>query len=191
MLQEIRKVYDSGKQAVRGVSFGVPLGQCFGFLGINGAGKTTTLKILSGEILPTTGTATVDGLDVLTQQRAVRKRIGYESGPFQRLCWFVCVSCVPCTTAACMICSYCPQFDALFELLTVREHLELFCRIKCVKEAEIAPNCDDLVALMDLTKFRHKRAGTLSGGNRRKLSLALALIGEPPLLFLGEIMKFS
>jgi ABC-type lipopolysaccharide export system ATPase subunit len=67
--------------------------------------------------------------------------------------------------------------------------LELYCRIKCVREGEIAPVCDDLITLMDLTKFRHKRAGTLSGGNRRKLSLALALIGEPPLLFLGEAEK--
>ena len=69
-------MYNSGKHAVRGVSFGVPLGQCFGFLGINGAGKTTTLKMLSGDVLPTTGQATIAGYDVLRQQLQARRLIG-------------------------------------------------------------------------------------------------------------------
>jgi ABC-type uncharacterized transport system ATPase subunit len=63
---------------------GIPEGQCFGFLGINGAGKTTTLKMLTGDILPNSGTATLNGLDILTQQNDVRRLLGY-----------------------------CPQFDAL------------------------------------------------------------------------------
>jgi ABC-type transport system involved in cytochrome c biogenesis ATPase subunit len=71
--------------------------------GINGAGKTTTLKILSGDIIPTHGTAKLAGLDILTQQIEVRRKLGY-----------------------------CPQFEALFELLTTREHLELYARIKGV-----------------------------------------------------------
>ena len=83
-------------------------------------------------------------------------------------------------------CRYCPQFDALYDLLTVREHLELFARIKGIEEAEMESTVMSLIKLMDLTKFENKRAGTLSGGNKRKLSVAIALIGEPPVVFLGE-----
>ncbi len=75
--QEIRKVYPDGKLAVKSLSFGVPIGQCFGFLGINGAGKTSTLKILSGEQLPTSGTASIAGFDILTQQLQLRRLLGY------------------------------------------------------------------------------------------------------------------
>ncbi len=80
--------------------------------GINGAGKTTTLKILSGDIIPTVGTAKLSGLDILSQQIEVRRKLGY-----------------------------CPQFEALFELLTTREHLELYARIKGVPK----PMVEDVV----------------------------------------------
>jgi ABC-type multidrug transport system ATPase subunit len=80
--QSVRKVYKGGKQAVKNLSFGVPIGQCFGFLGINGAGKTTTLKILSGEILPSSGSARIAGFDILTQQMQLRRLLG----------WVLCVS---------------------------------------------------------------------------------------------------
>ncbi len=83
-------------------------------------------------------------------------------------------------------CRYCPQFDALYDLLTVREHLELFARIKGIEEPDVNGVVMSLVTLMDLTVFENKRAGTLSGGNKRKLSVAIALIGEPPVVFLGE-----
>lgn len=89
-LQELRKVYPGGKYAVRNLSFGLKRGECFGFLGINGAGKTTTMKMLTGDEVPTHGTATSCGYDILTQQIEVRQEIGY-----------------------------CPQFDALFDLLSV------------------------------------------------------------------------
>jgi ATP-binding cassette subfamily A (ABC1) protein 3 len=74
--QEIRKVYPGGKQAVKSLSFGIPIGQCFGFLGINGAGKTTTLKMLSGEVLPSEGSASIAGFDILTQQMQLRRLLG-------------------------------------------------------------------------------------------------------------------
>lgn len=75
-MQALRKVYSGGKVAVKSLSFGVPIGQCFGFLGINGAGKTTTLKMLSGETLPTSGSATIAGFDILTQQLQLRRLLG-------------------------------------------------------------------------------------------------------------------
>lgn len=89
------------KVAVQSLCFGVPRGECFGFLGINGAGKTTTLSILCGEFPPTSGDAYIDGVSIHGNQSNIRKRIGY-----------------------------CPQFESLLELLTVREHLELYGKIK-------------------------------------------------------------
>ena len=86
MLKGLQKVYPGGKMAVKSISVGIPRGECFGVLGINGAGKTSTLKILSGDQLPTAGSAHVCGMDVLQHQRAVRQLIGY-----------------------------CPQFDALLD----------------------------------------------------------------------------
>ncbi len=106
---------------------------------------------------------------------------------------------------------YCPQFDALFDFLTVRgtllsnvtacvvvlsrhaapsvsvatEHLELYARIKGVRSSEMRQVVESSIATLGLADFENKRAGTLSGGNKRKLSVAIALIGEPPIVFLG------
>lgn len=129
-------------------------------LGINGAGKTTTLSILSGELTPTSGTAHINSFDIITQQRQIRQHIGY-----------------------------CPQFDALFELLTVQEHLELYARIKGLSKLGKA-KFDELIYSktkeMNLMLYRDKLAGSLSGGNKRKLSVAIATIGDPPIVFLDE-----
>ena len=76
-IHDLRKVYAGGKTAVRKLSYGVPTGEVFGFLGINGAGKTTTLQILSGDVLPSGGTAMMAGYDILTQQPQVRRLLGY------------------------------------------------------------------------------------------------------------------
>ena len=80
---------------------------------------------------------------------------------------------------------YCPQFDALFDKLTVREHLQLYARIKGVKAVQVPAVVTSSITTLGLTKFEHKLAGTLSGGNKRKLSVAIALIGQPPIVFLG------
>lgn len=156
-LDGIRHVYPNGKVAVRRLSFGIPRGEVFGFLGINGAGKTTTLKILSGDQVPCEGSARLAGLDIMSQQIEVRRQLGY-----------------------------CPQFSALLELMTVREHLELFAKIKGFS----APLLEELVRAkmheMDLDQFENRLAGTLSGGNKRKLSVAISLLGNPPLVFLDE-----
>ena len=157
LISHLRKVYPPGKTAVRDLSFGVPAGEVFGFLGINGAGKTTTLQILSGDVLPTSGTASMAGYDILSQQPEVRRLLGY-----------------------------CPQFDSLMELLTVKEHLELFARIKGVPEPEVPAVVRKKIADLDLGAYANKTAGSLSGGNKRKLCVAIALIGDPPLVFLDE-----
>jgi ATP-binding cassette, subfamily A (ABC1), member 3 len=160
VLKGLRKVYatKSGpKVAVRNLSFGISRGECFGFLGINGAGKTTTLKMLSGDIHQTTGEATVEGLNIRTEQSAIRQHIGY-----------------------------CPQHDALLELLTVREHLMLFARIKGTGSASEQSVVESKLYQLDLWSFADKTAGSLSGGNKRKLSVAIATIGEPSVVFLDE-----
>jgi ATP-binding cassette subfamily A (ABC1) protein 1 len=160
VIKGLRKVYGgSGKPkvAVRDLTFAIPKGECFGFLGINGAGKTTSLKILSGDYIPTAGTATLGGYDIKKQQIECRRLIGY-----------------------------CPQFDSLLDLLTVREHLEMFARIKGVPANVQEEVVSDKIKQMDLTNFENKLAGSLSGGNKRKLSVGIALIGAPPIVFLDE-----
>ncbi|RYH30057.1 ATP-binding cassette domain-containing protein [archaeon] len=150
----------SVKVAVQCLSFGIPKGECFGFLGINGAGKTTTLSILSGELTPTAGKAFIHGYDIIYHQQRIRQLIGY-----------------------------CPQFDALFELLTVREHLDLYANIKGLSKLG-TDECSRLIEKkmieMNLTLYSDKLAGSLSGGNKRKLSVAIATIADPPIVFLDE-----
>lgn len=162
VLRGLRKVYPgrSGlapKVAVNDMFFGIPEGQCFGYLGMNGAGKTTTMKILTGEELCTRGGATLGGFDVMTQQNQVRKLIGY-----------------------------CPQFDALIGSLTAREHLMLFARIKGLPKDRIRGYVDRMLDRLTLTQFADRQAYTFSGGTRRKLSLGIALVGNPRIVFLDE-----
>jgi ABC-type multidrug transport system ATPase subunit len=157
LLSDITKVYPGGKFAVKGVSVGIPYGQCFGLLGINGAGKTTTLSMLSGEFPPSGGGAWLAGKDILTAASEVRRLIGY-----------------------------CPQFDALFELMTGYEHLKMYARIKGIKEEDIEACVQEQIVRMDLTQHAFRLAGGYSGGNKRKLSVACAMIGQPSIIFLDE-----
>merc|ERR1719454_389135 len=126
LLQQLRKVYrtpeGTPKIAVKGLSFGLPKGECFGFLGINGAGKTSTLNMLTGAILPSGGTAYLHGHDIVLEQWQVRRLLGY-----------------------------CPQHDALLDRLTVREHLELFGRIKNIPRAELRQYCDAMMKNLSLS----------------------------------------
>jgi ABC-type Na+ transport system ATPase subunit NatA len=145
------------KVAVRGVSFGIRSGECFGYLGINGAGKTSTMKMLTGDTLPTSGEARLDGMNVLTSQQACRRLIGY-----------------------------CPQFDALLDKLTVQEHLRLFARVRGVFRKDLDRVVASVMRRMDLSTFANKLASTLSGGNKRKLSVGIALIGGPKVVLLDE-----
>jgi len=145
------------KVAVNSISFALQPGEVFGFLGVNGAGKTTTLQILSGDTLPTSGTALMGGYDVINEQHLLRQLLGY-----------------------------CPQFDALLDLLTVKEHIELYARIRGIPENQVSDMVTQLINRLDLSKYTNNLAGKLSGGNKRKLSVAVALIGNPPIIFLDE-----
>jgi len=161
-IQKLRKVFPARgraapKVAVVDLSLGVPRAECFGFLGVNGAGKTTTLSILTGDYLPSAGRARIDGHDVVTDRRRVRERMGY-----------------------------CPQADPLIELMTARETLVMFARLKNIPEAAIPRVVRSLLERVALTPYADRVAGSYSGGNKRKLSLAIALVGSPAVVFLDE-----
>ena len=154
------KIFDScfkTTNAVRDISLCLNYGECFGFLGVNGAGKTTTFKCLSKEVLPTYGKVYIDNKEINEDFDKVRSLIGY-----------------------------CPQFNAIFESLTVYENLEFYGLIKGAKKEKIESIIYALMEEMDLTSFKDKESGRLSGGNKRKLSVAIAIICNPPIILLDE-----
>ncbi|XP_075038451.1 retinal-specific phospholipid-transporting ATPase ABCA4 isoform X2 [Mixophyes fleayi] len=157
-LNELTKIY-AGRQtpAVDKLCIGVRPGECFGLLGVNGAGKTTTFKMLTGDIEVTSGNATVAGYSILSDIADVHQNMGY-----------------------------CPQFDAIDELLTGREHLQLYGRLRGVPEDEVDKVADWGIEKLGLKRYADQPVGTYSGGNKRKLSTAIALIGCPPVVLLDE-----
>ncbi|CAG11533.1 unnamed protein product [Tetraodon nigroviridis] len=130
---------------------------CFGLLGVNGAGKTSTFKMLTGDSMVTSGEAYLAGKSVTTEIDEVHQNMGY-----------------------------CPQFDAINDLLTGREHLEFYAILRGVPEKEVCEVAEWGIRKLGLVKYVDKAAGSYSGGNMRKLSTAIALIGGPPVVFLDE-----
>ncbi|XP_029473387.1 retinal-specific ATP-binding cassette transporter isoform X1 [Rhinatrema bivittatum] len=157
-LKELTKIY-SGRRtpAVDRLCIGVRPGECFGLLGVNGAGKTTTFKMLTGDTVVTSGDATVAGYSILTDIADVHQNMGY-----------------------------CPQFDAIDDLLTGREHLQLYGRLRGIPPEENDRIADWGIEKLGLTKYADRLAGTYSGGNKRKLSTAISLMGCPSVVLLDE-----
>ena len=161
-VQGLRKVWPARgnapeKVAVSDVTFGVKRGELFAFLGTNGAGKTTTLSVLSGEIPPTSGRALIAGHDVELEPQLARQNVGY-----------------------------CPQFDALLDNLTCEEHLDLYSRLRGIPLKHRKDSTEVLLNGLGLDVHRKKQSAKLSGGNKRKLSVAIALIGGPAAVLLDE-----
>uniref|UniRef100_A0A8C9XBP2 P-type phospholipid transporter n=1 Tax=Sander lucioperca TaxID=283035 RepID=A0A8C9XBP2_SANLU len=155
---DLSKVYKSGrKPAVDRLCLGIPRGECFGLLGVNGAGKTSTFRMLTGDTAITYGEALLNHHSVLTEMERVHQLMGY-----------------------------CPQFDAISDLLTGREHLELYARLRGVPEESVTKVAQWGVKKLGLTQYAEREAGGYSGGNKRKLSTAISLIGAPPVIFLDE-----
>jgi len=154
---DLVKVYKGGTRAVDGISFGVAEGEFFGFLGPNGAGKTTTIRILATLLSPTSGSATVSGIDVVAHPGDVRKQVGFAM-----------------------------QTVAIDPLATGRENLELIGRLRRVPGKALQARIDELLVLMKLTESQKKIVGTYSGGMKRRLDLASALLHRPRVLFLDE-----
>jgi ABC-2 type transport system ATP-binding protein len=156
-VEDLVKIYPDGTRAVDGVSFEVPEGELFGFLGPNGAGKTTIIRVLVTLLPKTSGEAIVGGRDVAREPEAVRRMIGYAA-----------------------------QFIGVDDDLTGRENLILQGRMHAVPATEATRRADELLEVFALTDAAHKRAVTYSGGMRRRLDLAQALVHRPALLFLDE-----
>ncbi|HEX4776024.1 MAG TPA: ATP-binding cassette domain-containing protein [Acidimicrobiia bacterium] len=144
-------------EAVRGVSFDVAPGETFGFLGPNGAGKSTTISMLCTLLHPSSGTAEVDGFDVVAQQTEVRRRIGLV---FQDM--------------------------TLDEYLTAEENLRFHAELYGVPRAAVAPRLEQVMQMVGLWERRKSLVRTFSGGMKRRLEIARGLLHSPRVLFLDE-----
>ena len=142
--------------ALAGVGVAVEAGSTLGVLGHNGAGKTTLMRVLTTLIRPTAGRVFIDGVDVMTDADLVRRRIGVTG-----------------------------QYAGLDEFLTGRENLELVARLSGLG-SNARVRADDLVTRLDLAEIADRRVGTLSGGSRRRIDLAISLVAAPSVLFLDE-----
>lgn len=144
-------------KAVDHISFSVMPGEIFGFLGANGAGKTTAMKMLSGLLMPTSGKATVVGLDVYRQSEAIKRNIGYMSQRF-----------------------------SLYEDLSVLENIELFGSIYGLSRKVLSEKAPRLLEHLQFTKQRDTLVRDLPLGWKQKLSFSVAMLHEPRLVFLDE-----
>ncbi|MEA2156958.1 MAG: type transport system ATP-binding protein [Solirubrobacteraceae bacterium] len=149
--------FKGGVRAVDGIDLHVAAGEIYGFLGPNGAGKSTTVKVLTTLLPPTAGTATVAGFDVAKQGAKVRAAIGVAL-----------------------------QDVALDPMLTGREHMRLQGGLQGIPRAERGPRGDELLERVGLTDAANRKSATYSGGMKRRLDLALALLHHPRILFLDE-----
>ena len=152
----LRKAYGD-KIVLDGIDLDVPAGTVFSLLGPNGAGKTTTVNVLTTLMKADGGAARVAGHDVATETRAVRAAIGVTG-----------------------------QFAAVDELLTGQENLQLMADLKRLGSGEAKRVVTDLLERFDLAESAQKLAATYSGGMRRKLDLAMTLVGNPQIIFLDE-----
>uniref|UniRef100_A0A8D3B2N6 ABC transporter domain-containing protein n=1 Tax=Scophthalmus maximus TaxID=52904 RepID=A0A8D3B2N6_SCOMX len=153
------QVYSNGPNllAVDRLSLAVGKGECFGLLGFNGAGKTTTFKMLTGDESITSGDAYIDGYSILRDIKKVQQRIGY-----------------------------CPQFDAVLDHMTGRETLCMSARLRGIPERYVSGCVENVLRSLLLEPHADKLVRSYSGGNKRKLSAGMALIGGPPVIFLDE-----
>jgi ABC-type multidrug transport system ATPase subunit len=154
--QALTKRY-AAKTVVNNVRLSVKKGEIFGFLGPNGSGKSTVIKMLCGLVAPTSGSASVCGLDVEHDGDAVRRAIGYMSQGF-----------------------------ALYGDLTVVENLEFYGRAYRLPPGKRAQRIEEMIRFSALQPYRDQLAGTLSGGWKQRLALAGALLHEPRVVFLDE-----
>ena len=156
-VRDLVKVYPSGHRAVAGIDFDIPREGFFGFLGPNGAGKTTTMKILGTLLRKTSGTVTVAGYDVDADPQAIRRSIGFAM-----------------------------QEVGLDDLAKGRDFLQLQGVLYGLSRREARRKADELLELVGLAHVAGQRVGTYSGGMRRRLDLAGALMHDPDILFLDE-----
>ena len=157
VIKDLLKTYPSGVQALKGISLEVQPGM-FGLLGPNGAGKTTLMKILATLLDPDSGTAEMDGLDLIAAKAETRKKLGYL-----------------------------PQDFGLYPTLTAAQMLDYFAKLKGISDKkERRALVDALLERVNLTAERNRRLGGFSGGMCQRVGIAQALIGNPELLIVDE-----
>ncbi|RCN44473.1 ABC transporter, ATP-binding protein, partial [Ancylostoma caninum] len=156
IVDNVKKWYGD-QNAVKGVSFHVEKGECFGLLGVNGAGKTSTFQMLTGENDINYGDAFICGSSVRTDWRIACANVGY-----------------------------CPQFDAVLEEMTGEETLYMFARIRGIPKKDVPEKVSAVIHTIGIGGYAKMQIKGYSGGNKRRLSLGIALIGMPPVLLLDE-----
>ncbi len=156
MARGLKKSY-SGFEAVKGVDFRVFGGECFGFLGPNGAGKTTTMKMIYGAVIPTGGELAVAGLDVYDHEREIKRRIGVV-----------------------------PQENNLDDELKVEENLLIYGRYYDLPSKLVLRRAEELLDFMQLSEKAEATVEQLSGGMKRRLLIARALLNDPEIVVLDE-----
>jgi ABC-2 type transport system ATP-binding protein len=155
--ESLVKTFKGGVKALDGVSFEIPAGTVLGLLGPNGAGKTTAVRVLTTLLRPDSGRARVAGVDVLTHPDRARTVMGLAG-----------------------------QYAAVDEMLTGTENLQLVGRLNHLSRADRRSRATELLEQFDLTEAGGRTLKTYSGGMRRRLDLAAALVARPPVLFLDE-----
>ncbi len=156
---EIRDLYKyyGECRALGDLSFTIQSGQIVGLLGLNGAGKTTTLRILACDLLPTSGTVLVEGIDIVSNPDEVRAKIGYL-----------------------------PDAPPLYPEMTVREYLRFAGRIRGLNGVRLSTRVDEVIRLTELTEVHCDRIATLSHGFRQRVGIAQAIVHRPELVVLDE-----
>jgi ABC-2 type transport system ATP-binding protein len=155
-IQDLFKYYGD-RRVVGPVSATIERGQIVGLLGLNGAGKTTTLRILACDLLPTSGTVRVGGLDVVEQPHEVRAKVGYL-----------------------------PDRPPLYDDMTVQEYLGYAARLRGVRPTDLDKKVGNAEELTELGDVRHQLVGTLSHGYRQRLGIAQAIVHDPEFVVLDE-----
>ncbi|KAI1731160.1 ABC transporter domain-containing protein [Ditylenchus destructor] len=157
VVKHLSKAYGKRHLAVNNLSFAVGKGHCFGLLGVNGAGKTTTFSMLTGVLNTCQGDVFVNGNSIITDGDRCFRFLGY-----------------------------CPQIDALTAKITAREHLAFYARVRGIREEDVDLAVQWALDHMQLKPYADEISSSYSGGNKRKLAAAIALVGDPPVVLLDE-----
>ncbi len=155
-VRDLRRMFGTFA-AVDGISLTVRKGEIFGFLGPNGAGKSTTIRMLCGLLMPTSGSGTVGGFDIVREPEAIKKSIGYMSQKF-----------------------------SLYDILTVEENINFFGGIYNVPREKREKRKEWVLNMAGIAERRNSQTRTLAGGFKQRLALGCAILHEPPIIFLDE-----
>jgi len=157
LVKDFPTTHGADKRAVDRLTFSVGGGEIYGLLGPNGAGKTTTLRMLSGLMSPSSGTARIGGYDVSTEPAEVKRILGFLTAN-----------------------------TGLYQRLTARELLVYFSRLHGLTRARGAARADELIELLGIESFADLRCGALSTGQKQRVNIARALVADPPILIMDE-----